>query len=574
MSHSFEAVVIGSGFGGAITSCRLAKQWPGKVMVLERGMRYPMGSFARSPRDFSRAFWNMPTEKRRRPSAVGDQQMHGLFDIRTYDKMDAVISAGLGGGSLIYANVFLEPPNEVFDDDRWPAATKKSALQPYYKIAKEVLGARPVPQNNDPRRRIVRTELFRKFAASQGRESKLMDIMVFFGNDFDNPLPIGHQDRNRYGAIQTSCMYCAECDVGCNYHAKNTLDLNYLHVAEHRYQASIRTEHLVDKIVPLDAGGKDDPSADGSNGYRIYYRDLSPGGSGASAVTTQRVVVSAGTLGSSELLLRCRDLDKTLPRISQHLGKSFSGNGDFLSFVLGIDEPANPNYGPVITQATDYNLFKNFDRKRAFLLEDASYPNFLAWFAEGAKPSFLNWKAVMRTFRAFLGRFLMGDTKGTLGYAFSDLLSNDISYHTAVLLCMGIDTSTGVISLDHHGNAALSWPQSDNMPLYDAIVAAGKAFEKEFDADVWAPVPNWLWPMKHNITVHCLGGCVLADDPSKGVTSADPATFGQVFGYRGLYVADGSIVPTAVGANPTATISAVSERVGEAITGAVPDANL
>jgi len=178
-------------------------------------------------------FWNIPSETQKKPKHIRTKEMHGMFDIRNFDHMDAVFSAGLGGGSLIYANVFLEPPNEVFDQD-WPQSCSKTALQPYYQVAKSVLGARPVPQNDDPRRRIIRTELFQEIAKEEGRDSKLLDINVFFGNDFSKPLDIGVQEKNRYGAVQTSCTYCAECDVGCNTHSKNTLDLNYLYVAEHR----------------------------------------------------------------------------------------------------------------------------------------------------------------------------------------------------------------------------------------------------------------------------------------------------------------------------------------------------
>ena len=216
VNFDYEVVVIGSGFGGAITACRTAKKWPGKVMVLERGKRYPMGSFPRTPHDMARNFWNLPVELRRHPRQKSAEETHGLFDIRNYDNIDAVVCAGLGGGSLIYANVFLEPPEEVFDSG-WPAVCTKQTLQPYFQVAKCVLGARPIPQNADPRRRIIRTELFQEFAVSQGRKSRPLDLNVFFGNDFDNPIPMGVQQANRYGAVQTSCVYCAECDVGCKH---------------------------------------------------------------------------------------------------------------------------------------------------------------------------------------------------------------------------------------------------------------------------------------------------------------------------------------------------------------------
>ncbi|HEV2495605.1 MAG TPA: GMC oxidoreductase [Terriglobia bacterium] len=577
MSEAVEAVIIGSGFGGAITACRLARKWPGKVVVLERGKRYPMGSFPRAPHDLARNFWCLTEDKTRRPPHVSRlvrttrQHQLGMIDARNYDHMDVVLAAGLGGGSLIYANVFLIPPDEVFDS-RWPGTCKKSDLVPYYQVAKDVLGSRPIPPDNDPRRRIIRTHLFEEVAKRTGRNSSRLDINVFFGNDFQNPLPIGQQDVNRYGALQTSCVYCAECIIGCNYHSKNTLDLNYLYMAENVHQADIRTKCLAVKIVPVNARADEDPSADGEHGYRVYYKDLRASGS-VDAILTKRVVVSAGTLGSTELLLRAKLRDKTLPRISDRLGHSFSGNGDFLEFVLGSAEP-DPNYGPTITQRIDHNLFQDFQRNHAFVIEDASYPALLAWFVEGFKPRAFWLPAVWRFLRDLWARVTTGKSLGRIGYALEDILSDDISFNTCVLLCMGLDKSNGVMRLDENANLAVEWPYQDSLLLYTAILEAGKQFRDAVRGEIFMPLANWDWPIRNNITVHPLGGCVLGDDPTRGVTSSDRSSFGQVFGYKGLYVADGAIVPTAVGANPTATISALSEMVGESITGIKPDAKL
>jgi cholesterol oxidase len=572
IKYDYEAVVIGSGFGGSINTCRLAKKWPGKVMLLERGKRYPMGSFPRSPRDMSNNFWNLLPEKRSRPKNIANKETHGMFDIRNFDHIDAVVGAGLGGGSLIYANVFLQPPEEVFDQT-WPETSKKEALQPYYAVSKEILGARPVPQSHDPRRQVVRTGLFQEFAKADGRESQLLDINVFFGNDFKNPTDIGVQEKNRYGAVQTSCVYCAECDLGCNTQSKNSLDLNYLHVAENRYKAEIKTEVLGQKIVPLDAQGHENPAANGEFGYRVYWQDLNDGHTEHSAVT-RRVVVSAGTLGTNELLMRCRDVYNTLPNVSRKLGQHFSGNGDFLSFVIDGDKPADPNYGPVITQGTDYNLFKNFNRDHAFILEDASYPNFAAWYIEGLRPGISHFSAFIRTVKLAIARVIQGISNGQLGFAFNELLKGNLSYTSSVLLCMGIDKSNGVMELNNDGFLHVKWPYQDSMSLYQSILDMGCRFKEWSGGKAFIPLPNWLWPMKNNITVHSLGGCRLANDPAEGVTSAAVDTFGQVFGYTGLYVADGALLPTAVGANPVATICALSERVAEGITGIKPDADL
>jgi cholesterol oxidase len=285
-------------------------------------------------------------------------------------------------------------------------------------------------------------------------------------------------------------------------------------------------------------------------------------------------MVSAGSLGSTELLLRCKEHFRTLPRISDKLGQFFSGNGDFLSFLLGSKLPANPNYGPVITQRTDFNLFQGFDPNRAFILEDASYGSVLAWFVEGAKPGFLHLGAIWRLLRHSLTQLTTGKSTGSLGWALNDVLSGDLSYHTCVLLCMGFDKSNGVMILDENKHLALDWPFRDSLSLYRAILEGSRRFASTVGAEFFTPLPTWTWPIRNNVSVHALGGCVLADHPSKGVTNADRNRFGEVFGYRNLFVADGAIVPTAVGANPTATISALSEMVAQGITGIDPDANL
>jgi cholesterol oxidase len=570
VTESYEAIVVGTGFGGAINACRLSKKWPGRVLVLERGKRYELGSFPRTPHAMARNFWNPAFEKRSRPKAVARIEQRGLFDVRNYNNIDVVLGAGLGGGSLIYANVFLEPPDEVFST-RWPTSCRKAQLKPYYQICKEVLGARPIPPM-EGRRRIIRTELFQKLAQQLNRDSSLVDINVFFGNDFADPLPPGVQDKNRYGALQTSCVYCAECDIGCNYQAKNTLDLNYLFQAENRYRADIRTEHFVDRLVPVDNDGRDDPGASGEYGYRVYFRDLTNGSAEQSAFA-RRIVVSAGSLGSTELLLRCRDVFGTLRRIGPSLGRYFSGNGDFLGFVTGTRMPADPNYGPVITQRIDFNLFSDFDPRHSFILQDASYPSFAAWFVEGAKPGFLRLNSFWRTIRHWLAR-IRGDSLGPIGYALHDLLTDDISYHTCALLFMGVDKSNGTMTLRRNGWLDIDWPMRDSYSLYSAIIDAGNKFSSEQNAGAFVPLPNWWLPFRKNSSVHALGGCILSDDPKDGVTSAAPAAFGQVHGYRNLYVADGAIVPNALGANPTATISALSEMVAHGITGIAPTAGL
>lgn len=568
-----KAVVIGSGFGGAVACCRLAQRWPGEVHLLERGKRYPKGSFPRSPHDFARNFWAAPKRKAR--------PLDGLFDIRNFRRMDVVVAAGLGGGSLIYANVFMPPPAWVFASD-WPAELNAQSLAPYYAVTREVLAARPLPDaGQDPRRQVTRTRLFERFAQSEGRQSQAADICVFFGNDYlhgQPPLPIGEQEKNRYGASQTSCTYCGECDVGCNVHAKNTVDLNYLHVAEQVHGATLHTGALAEQIVPLNAAGEDDPRADGRHGYRITYRDRADK---QHSLYSERVIVAAGTLGSNELLLRCRDEFGTLPRISQRLGERFSGNGDFVSVVVAGEKAIDPNYGPVITQYIDYDLHQPQAGRPAFMLEDAAYPSLMAWYVEGLRPLLGGpfyvfsklWNSLKVWARHLRQSVIGGKWSGSVVDYFFQLLKGDMSYRSSVLLFMGRDRGDGRFHLKD-GELRLDWPQTGSRPLYDAIIACGKRFKHFIDAKAYIPQPTWAWPIRNNITVHPLGGCALAANAEQGVVGIAPGERGQVFGYCGLYVADGAILPGSVGANPSATIAALAEWIAEDITHIQPSADL
>ncbi|MBV8659708.1 MAG: GMC family oxidoreductase [Burkholderiales bacterium] len=584
MKLDYEFAVIGSGFGGAVSAARLSKRWERGGILLERGKEFPLGGFARSPADLADNFWAPADDashtrhvKRRRALRGA---LLGLFDVRTFDHMDTVTAAGLGGGSLIYANVFLRPPEAVFQNGLWPQHLNPSTLAAYYDVGQAVLAARPTPPaaSTSDRRYIRRTQVFEDFAKEAGLTAKKADIAVFFGKGYaqdpaTQATDMGVQEQNRYGALQTSCTYCGECDIGCNMRAKNTTDLNYIHAARTRYGLEVRSLAQVTRIVPLDDGGRDDPAASGTYGYRIYVDDLANGS--AFSLTAQRVVVSAGTLGSNELLLRCRDHFKTLPRISDQLGQRFSGNGDFLSFALDGEQRVGSTHGPVITQYTDHHLFAEHDPARAFLLEDASIPAHAGWAMAALEPVMTPIAVLRRLLGVVvdvLRRRFPGWAAHRLGFLASKLMAHDMVEHSAVLLCMGLDRSDGRFSLTPAGGLNLDWPQNTSASLYASILSLGERFRRYIGAKWFIPLPTWK--LGHNVTVHPLGGCRLADSPETGVVSAADGSRGQVFGYEGLYVADGSIVPGALGANPAATITALTEWICHDMTGSMPDASL
>ncbi|MEM9489032.1 MAG: GMC oxidoreductase, partial [Myxococcota bacterium] len=542
-----EAVIVGSGFGGSVTAARLSRKWPSAVMMIERGRRYPRGSFPRDAAALVDAVRRDPGDRTPRPLPLPGKS-NGLFDVRSYDGMDILVANGYGGGSLIYGAAIIEPSDPRFDKD-WPATIKKDQLTPYYELFKTALAARPIPITDEPERQLPRVEYYRRVAQSTGSESELVPIGVFFGNDPERPIPLGQRQINAFGAEQTSCTYCAECVLGCNYHAKSSMDLNYLHVAEHHYGMEVRTERAVDRVVPLDIDGNDDPAQDGSYGYRVYMTDMTDSAVETS-VTTRRVVLAAGVLGTNEILLRNKHIHRTLRNVSERLGHGFSGNGDFVGLVAGSDIPDGNAYGPTVTQAIRYS---NPDRPdENHVLEDLALPHLsevLDWLLDTCDPS-----GVMHGFVQTIKDLSSssGDNKNS-GFA------------TQVFV--GLDKSDGKMSLGWWGELRLSWSYWRSNTLFSAIIDRLKDIQDAVSG--WANfyLPTYAWPFRRNLTVHPLGGCALGEDRQSGVTSAAREDFGRVFGYNHLYVADGSLVPSAIGANPALTIAAFAEMVAEGVTG-------
>jgi cholesterol oxidase len=549
----YEALIVGSGIGGSVAAARLARKWGKKVLLVERGKRYPKGSFPREATALLAAVRRDDRDHTPRPIPLPGKS-NGLFDVRSFDGVDIMVANGYGGGSLIYAAAIIEPSHPKFDA-AWPATLKKVKLAPYYEIFRQVLGATPVPLTAEPERQLPRLEYYKRVAEATGGISTRVPIGIFFGKNPASPTPLGKAETNRHGAEQTSCRYCAECVLGCNYQAKSSTDLNYLYVAEKRYGMQVRTETAVDKIVPLDINGVESTVADGRYGYRVYMYDANDA-SKVSQVTARRLVLSAGVLGTNEILLRNRNVHRTLSKVSAVVGQRFSCNGDFLGMVTGGKVPDGNAYGPTIVQTIQYN-----DPNRpevSHILEDMGLPgltNVFDWLLSIVEQNgdiFGFWKRIRD--------FLTTHANPNAGFA------------TQVFV--GLDKSDGVMSLGSYGELRLRWRSSGSQGVYDAILGTISNVKSAVSGLASFYLPTYVAPFRRSMTVHPLGGCVLADDVSKGVTSASLATFGAVFNYTNLYVADASLIPSALGANPSLTIGALAEMVCEGITGAKATAAL
>ena len=529
-----RAIVIGSGFGGAVSACRLA-QAGFAVQVLERGRRYD----AEGAHGF--------------PRKVGDDWLwgtsRGLFEIMLISQMQVVQSAGYGGGSLIYANVHLRLPEEAFVG--FPAGYSRAALDPYYDLVAHMLEIRPITDSQlgvPPKARALRAA-----AEGLGRGAQFFHppLAVHFS-------PEPGLRENRHGVAQSACTHCGECSIGCPVRAKNTLDLNYLALAE-RAGAEMLTEHEVLRIEPL--------GAEGSPLYRVHYRDLR-GEEEPRFLEAEHVFVCAGAIHSTALLLRSRE---ALPRLSARIGERYSGNGDMLAFAYETREPFEPAAGPTITGALLHDD-QGADGLGWFLLQEGGFPRQLWPLVAVSKPV-MSWFTGRSSEEGVPGAEAAAPTREEIDEAYRraaesvkrpeadpsletvPFLADDAEVaRTAVFLGMGRDLANGRIELSSSGALRLVWDTPSNRPLYDRQERLGRDVARQLGG-IHATTPFWRF-FKTPTTVHNLGGCPMGDDVSQGVTSE----IGEVFNYPNLFVMDGALLPGATGVNPAHTIAAVAER--------------
>ncbi len=552
----FDAIIVGTGFGGAVMAYRLAEAGK-RVCVLERGKSYPPHGFPRSPLRMKTNFWD--------PS----QGLQGMFDVWSFKNIGAIVSSGLGGGSLIYANVLLRKDEHWFvkEDlarggyENWPVT--RTDLEPHYDRAEKMLGANPFPLEHAPYSSTAKTLAFKHAAAVKGLHWFLPPLAVAFSNPGEAPRPgepIREQYPNLHGRTRLTCTLCGECDIGCNTGSKNSLDYNYLSEAK-RLGAEIRVRSEVRSLAPH------------TRGYEVSYVVHQPEAEGRPTetqslplqrVTATQLILSAGALGSTYLLLKNKH---SLPGMNQDaLGRRFSGNGDLLTLAwrsmqeergMSVPRILDASHGPVITSAIRVADALDGESGRGFYIQDAAYPEFVNWMVQLAEaPASLS-RVLKFAWEWLAHRFGLNkdsDLSAELSELFGDCAP---SANSVPMLGMGRDRPDGRMALDGDGKyLTLDWSLDLQDDFFQRMRDTMRAVADGMGADFKDAATLLL---RRVITVHPLGGCAMSDNPSAGVVNA----YGEVHGHKGLYVADGSVMPGPVGPNPSLTIAALADRFAD-----------
>ena len=540
LKPTYDAIVVGSGYGAGVAASRLARMGL-SVAVLERGLEIPIGEFPDTAPEALEQF-QYTVEGRH----IGRRT--GLYDMHLGRDMHVLVGCGLGGTSLINANVSLPPNARIWDDKRWPSELfDDDSLNQGYDRARAML--RPLPYPEKPGK-APPLKLTRLAEAAERLETPLTrpPINVVF-----------EAGPNAAGVYQPACSDCGDCCSGCNTGAKSTTQMTYLPDAVD-HGAEIFTDVSV-RHVRKEAGG-----------WRIFYTVTSQRRDGfrspERSLAAHMVVLGAGSLGSSEILLRSQQHGLA---VSPRLGHGFTGNGDVLAFAwngqkpvnaVGVGEPSRAEVdppGPCITGAIDLRHTGPFED--GMIIEEGVLPSGLAeivpalFNVAGEAVGKETTNGVLDEFQQAVRRaesWVLGSYKGAM-------------HHTATYLVMAHDDGAGRLYLDDD-RIAVDWKGVASQPVFERVGA--KLLETSAaNSAVYIRNPIQNTPFgKSLITVHPLGGCGMGRDSASGVVDHKCRVYDTSPGatptavHDGLYVVDGAALPRSVGVNPLLTISAVAER--------------
>lgn len=540
LGDDIDVIVIGSGYGAGIAAARLA-QAKAKVVVLERGREFSVSSERRFPSTPHEIGDNVQLDG----GPFGKTHRLGLYNFHINRDLDVLVGCGLGGTSLINANVTIKPDPRVLQRAMWPGRIRAEAadgtLDSYFRRAHAVL---------DPAQFPAALPTPRKLAAMESQGGRRCFINVNFTAD----------KHSKVGVPQGTCRHCGDCVTGCNFEAKKTLCFTYLPIAK-SHGAQIYVQCDVDRIAPRDDGKWD-----------VYFQRLKTGSEPVEArdkLTARAVVIGAGVLGTTGILLRSRAHGLAL---SPELGHRLSGNGDAIAVAYNCDQrldsvgvgaagdPAHPIVGATILGIIDDRGDVLDD---GIIIEEGAFPSGMAGLLRILVGAIAGFEGEAQ--HGFLHRFheRIAEAHDLFGDHREGALNRSLLF-----LLMGHDGADGLVDLDRHGRPVIRWPQLHTRSLFSAENQLARVITGKLGGIFVKDPLNTPMFLNNLITVHPLGGCPMGDDGASGVVDDG----GRVYrddGRRhpGLYVSDASVIPTSLGVNPLWTISALAERIADHVAG-------
>lgn len=512
LKEEYDVVIIGSGFGGSVSALRLSEKGY-KVLVLEKGKRYKTEDFPKTNWNLKRFLWM--------PSLF----LYGIQCITLLKNVFILHGAGVGGGSLVYANTLLVPPDKAFEDNRWIGGGWKERLIPFYEKAKKMLGAIPAEYLGE-------TDHILKTASEQiGKQDsfKKVDVGVFFGKPgetVEDPYFGGH------GPKRTGCVLCGGCMVGCRYNAKNTLDKNYLYLAEN-LGAEISPEKEVLNVQKC------------ADTYIVKYKRSTGVFRRTSSVKAKKVIFSGGVMGSVKLLLKCKDKEY-LPLISNCLGDYVRTNSES---ILGVR-----------SHSVKKDFTKGIAISAGFMPDDKTHIETCRYGAGQNSMSLLTTHIFNKdTIVPIPIKWIINILLHPIRFI-RDSIPYKWSAQTVILLIM--QPVSNYLKLSYKSRWWRLWGKSMNSELSSGVpipssIPSGEDVANRIAKNIDGVPMSTYMDTFFGIptTAHILGGATMGESIHSGVVNE----YFEIYNYPGLYVIDGSIVPSNLGVNPSLTITALAE---------------
>lgn len=508
----YDYVIIGSGFGGSVSALRLSEKGY-KVLVIEKGKWFNKAE------DFPKTNWNL-----RKWMWLPKLGFQGIFKLTFFRHVAVLSGTGVGGGSLVYANTLPVPKTAFFNSGSWKGLCDwENELNPFYDIAKKMLGAEkhPYMSRSDKAMETLAEELGNKDAFQK------TDVAVYFGKPGEK-VPDPYFDGK--GPDRTGCTLCGGCMLGCRYNAKNTLDKNYLFLAQ-KSGCEIKAETEVYDVIPI--------NADGSEGYEIKFRNSLSWFPKKGSVKGKAIIFAGGVLGTMDLLLKLKET--SLPNLSDALGKGVRTNSESLIGVTTYDK--NVSFSEGIAIGSIVSIDENRHIEPVKYSEGAGFWRlFMAPMVQG------------KTFISRLFRMIKDWVLHPVNN-FKVYFVDDWSKRTLILLYMESIDSTLQMKRSKIGYVKTKLEKGNAPTAFNPVAQdIAKRTERIINGKAMVMSHETLFGIPS--TAHILGGACMGESAATGVIDKN----NNVFNYHNMMICDGSMISANPGVNPSLTITAISEK--------------